>query len=370
LEQQTLALALALDQSQTSVTLVVAPGSPLQQRAQAWQIPCYTLRANWETINLWAAFKLAHWLRRQRIEVLLTTGTADLGLAHLVKQGRGASLCLVHRQLANLVPASGWQNWAVARWAHTVDAWLAPLPAEARQVQSCTQLDRRRLWVVPPTLPGDYYVDKEAHGSRAEARRLLDLSAAAPLVGMIDCGGDGPTFAVEALYRLREEYGSKAELVIIGGPTTPTEVERWAAVRALSQQLGLGARVHLRPLHQAAAPTLFYQAVDVLLLPVAENATNLNLLAAMASGCPLVSTTAADAVDLLEHGHTARTFAPHDLAACAQAVLATLWAPDEARCMAARASMLVVQQCSSRQQVRQIGSIIQYLGRAEVKVGV
>ena len=365
-EEQTLILALALEQNHTHITLIVAPGSELQQRAEARQLVCYSLRASRHPLHLWAAARLLYWLRREQVGVLITTSTADLSLAYLVRRMLGPELCLVHRQVTSLAPASVWQAWATARHARTVDAWLAPLPAEARRVQAQTGLDRRRLWVVPPTLPATYCADSEGHGTPAEARRLLDLPAGGPLLGVVDCGGDGPVFAMEVLYRLREEYGSKAEMVLISGPDTPSGAERWTAVRALSRRLGLSPWVHLRPLHHAAAPALFHQAIDVLLLPAPENATDQHLLAAMASGCPLVSTVAADAADLLQDGTTARLFAPHDVAACAQAILATLWAPDEARQMAARASMLVQQQCSSQQQIRQIGSIIQYLGRAEV----
>jgi len=364
-EEQTLALAVELHKGAHAAMLFVAPGSALHQHAQAQQVPCYSVPVRWKSVNVWAAKTLARWLDKQQIAVLLTTYASDLAFANLIKRWSRKQLRLIHRQLELLPATQGVATWWLAEQVERVDAWLAPTPRLANQVQERTRLDIRRVWVVPPALLPE--LDFYGRSVPVTARHLLDLPERAQLVGVLDCGGDGPAFAIEALYRMREEHGSAAELVLMGGPDTPPELGRWAKLRELAQQLRISHCVHLRPLHNAGTPTLFYRALDALLLPGEADATTLHLIRAMSSCCPLISVAAADAPDLLEEQRTtARLFARGDVAACAQALCTTLATPGPARRLAQWAAALVEQQCNPVQQTRQVEAIIDYTSRRDV----
>jgi len=366
-EEQTLALAAELHKGAHGVTLIVAPNSALHQQAQAHQVPCFALPVRWKSINLWSARAVARWLERQQIPVLMTTWAPDLAFANFIKGWGRNSLRLVHRQLEPLPTSKALPAWWLARQVERVDAWLAPSPRLARQMQAHAHIDRRRVWIVPPALlpEAEYY----GHGLTQTARNLLDLPEHMPLIGVLDCGGDGPAFAIETLYRMRQEHGSAAELVLMGGPNTPPELGRWTKLRELAHQLRIGHCVHLRPLHNASTPTLFYRALDVLLLPAEADATGLNLLRAMTSCCPLVSVAAADALDLLEEQRTAAHLHPRgDVAACAQALARIVAVPGPARRMAQQAATLVERQCSPSQQRHQVEAIIAYISRHEAVV--
>ncbi|WP_324675327.1 glycosyltransferase [Hymenobacter sp. GOD-10R] len=366
-EEQILALAAELHKGTHAVTLIVAPGSALHQQAQAHQVPCFTLPVRWKSFNLWSARVVARWLERQQISVLMTTWASDLAFANFIKAWGKKSLRLLHRQLEPLPTSSALPAWWLVQQVMRVDAWLAPSPRLARQLQAQAHVDMRRMWIVPPALLPE--VEYHGHGLTQTARNLLDLPEHTHLIGVLDCGGDGPAFAIEALYRMRQEHGCAAELVLMGGPDTPPELGRWAKLRELAHQLRMDHCVHLRPLHNASTPILFYRALDVLLLPTEADATGLNLLRAMTSCCPLVSVAAADALDLLEEQRTAaHLFARGDVAACARALADILAVPGPARRMAQWAATLVGRQCSPQRQRHQVEAIIDYISRHEVVV--
>lgn len=189
----------------------------------------------------------------------------------------------------------------------------------------------------------------------------MDLPAAPPLIGVLDGGGNGPIFALEVLYRLQQEHNSAVELVVMGGPATPPDPERWAALRNLAQQLHLSQRVHLRPLHNTTTPFLLYSSLDVLLLPDTQDATCLAVLNAIASGCPLVSAHTEEAAELLLHGHSARFFRAQDVATCAKQLFIALSAPAQSRLFAERAAAHAHFHFDQAQQSQQVESILEYL---------
>ncbi|TGE24980.1 glycosyltransferase [Hymenobacter aquaticus] len=360
-EQQTLWLAQALYHTGRPVLLLAPPAAPLLCEAQSLGLPTGAVAA-----GLVGIAPLARQLRQHGTRVLLTTRPTDLGVARLLKLWQGATLRLVHRQLEPLAATGGLHAWWNSRHTHAVDACVAAYPRVARQVQQHAALDPRRLWVVPPVWLPEPRLEQPA--PPAEARHLLDLPARALLVGVVARDAAGPAFALEALYRLREEEGVAAELVVIGCPDTPPGADYWARLRELAGQLRLSHCVHLRPLHNAAHPVLFYQALDGLLLPDQANTAGMALLGAMAAGCPLVSQASADAPDLLEDGRTGLLFPVHDLARCAATLALALTQPGPAQRRAGRAAALVRQHCSPGRQARQLEAIIEYVCRHETLV--
>ncbi|UOQ50954.1 glycosyltransferase family 4 protein [Hymenobacter cellulosivorans] len=362
-EQQTLALAVALQQAGRRVLLAAAAGSFLLQQARTEHLICVALPT-----GLRGAQELARLIRRQLVGVLLTTRPADIGLARLLKLWRGRGLQLVHRQLDHdeVAPANPWRRWWQAHSFRAVDAWVASFPRQARQARQDAGLNPRRLWVVPPLFEPSGARDRP--GRQSQARHLLRLPAPAPLIGVVAHDTQGPMFALETLYRLREELNLAAELVVIGSPATPAGPAYWAELHELARQLRLHHCVHLRPLHNSAQRTLFYQALDVLLLPSLASVMGGALLEAMASGCPLVSLAEADAPDLLEQDVTGRLFTLHNVAAATTALATALGQPAAGQRMARRAAALVAQRCGAQQQSLQLESVFQYIGRYQALV--
>ncbi len=359
-EQHTADLVQQLGCLNRSVTLVVATGGPLHEYARAHGIRCAPLPNGPSRWGAQRVSRLVGWLGREGIQLLVTTRPADLGLAVLLRLAR-PSLRLAHRQLEPLALKHGVECWGQRQQLRLVDAWVAPLPWMAQQLRTQVGLDPRRLWAVAPPLPAADPPDCSAR----QARRLLDLAEESPLFGVLDYGSTGTEFAIEALHRMVAEHGSSAELVVMNGLATLPDIARWNRLQQLTHQLGLSQRVHLRPLHTAPAPALFYRALRVLLLPDAGSATYTSLLQALARGCSIVSADSADAVDLLLPGQGSTCFSDQDLAACTGALLTALQAP----AMNLPGNARVQQRHSLAEGARQVAAILDYLTPVSTAIG-
>lgn len=149
----------------------------------------------------------------------------------------------------------------------------------------------------------------------------------------------GADLLVEALGRLTTPWRL---LLIGGGATAPQDIAHAAQVRARIAELGLADRVietgHLAPPEVSAA----LLAADLVALPFRDGASfrRGSLLAALAHGRPLLTTTPADLADAALLAPAAALVPPGDPAALAQA-LARLAAEPEARARLAAAGPII-----------------------------
>ena len=292
-EEQVLRLCATLRTTAQPVLLVAATASPLASHA-AGHLPVRPLAGPGGLGGVpRAAWLLARWLRRQHIGTLLVSRAVDLPVASAAKWLLGGHLRLLFHQQEPLAAAAP-DTWWARLSRRPLDAWLAPLPGTARAAEARTGLGARQLWVVPPGLPAAGPV---AAPAAARARRLLDLPTTGPLLGVADDGHSGH-FALELLYRLRQELGLAAGLVIVRHPGTPPDAARWQRLRQHARALGLSPTVYLRPFHAPEAGGLLFAALDALLSPAPTADYDPLLLAALAAGCPVVAAEGTAAADL------------------------------------------------------------------------
>ncbi|GAB3824072.1 hypothetical protein GCM10028821_02580 [Hymenobacter jeollabukensis] len=351
-EEQLLRLCATLRTATQSVQLVVATDSPLAPHATG-RLPVPPLSGPRSLGRVpRAAWLLARWLRRQRIGTLLVARALDLPVASAAKwllRGRLRLVFHQHEPLAAAAPAAWWARLS----RRPLDAWLAPLPGTARAVEARTGLDARQLWVVPPGLPAA--ARRVAATPPAQARRLLDLPTAAPLLGVAD-DGRSADFALEVLYRLRTELHLPAELVVVSHPRTAPDARRWQQLRQHARALGLSQAVYLRPFHAPEAGGLLFPALDALLSPAPTDDYDPLLLAALAAACPVVAAEGASAADFpgLQHLFPAR-----DLAFCAMQTREVLQAGRQAPAAAPHPQLSTY--FSAAQQGRLLTDILHYL---------
>jgi len=145
----------------------------------------------------------------------------------------------------------------------------------------------------------------------------------------------GADALIEALARLDPTW----RLIIIGGAATaPQDVAHAGAVRALAARLGLVTRVTETGHLPDAEVSAWFLAADLVVLPFRDGASfrRGSLLAALAHGCPVISTTPGDTATAEALGPAALLVPPNDPAALATA-MAALDADDAARARLAAA---------------------------------
>ncbi|MFQ3664354.1 MAG: glycosyltransferase [Chloroflexaceae bacterium] len=223
-------------------------------------------------------------------------------------------------------PLRRWVNWRLARDA---DAVIATTAADA------AHLGGLHAHVIP--IGSNIPVAPPAGFERAAWRARLGPDGFGRLVAFFGllAPSKGLDVLLEALARLDPSW----RLVIIGGAATaPQDVAHAEAVRAMARRLGLAPRVHETGHLAAEEVSAWLLAADLVALPFRDGASfrRGSLLAALAHGCPVVSTTPADTATTEALRPAALLVPPNDPAALAAAMVA-LAADDPTRARLAAA---------------------------------
>lgn len=215
---------------------------------------------------------------------------------------------------------------ALARGARGV---IVTDPEDAHALQR--EAGIRRLTQIP--IGSNIALDPPPAYSRGAWRARLGLSADEFLIGyfgFLSASKGGETLA-QALARLANA-GRPVRLILIGAPagsSDPTDVEYGARVQSLIDRLGLGGRILRTGFIRAAEVSAHLLACDAVALPYRDGASlrRGSLMAALAHGCPVVSTTPAVPHSGLFDGENVRLVPPEDPAALAQALAELMDAP-------------------------------------------
>jgi D-inositol-3-phosphate glycosyltransferase len=328
------------------VTLLVPPGTPLQEQARRAGLPHVAVGYWRRTLAFLAARRVAKHLRRHNIKLLIVTQNKGLGFSSLVKLFMSRRLRLVYQQHMQIGRPK--KDWFHTRRFGLLDAWLSPLPGLVRQVGDFTHYDTSRVHLVPIGL--DVQRFQEPRISKAAARQQLQLPATSPLLGLLGRfdDGKGQDFVIDVLHELRSRHQQPVELVLMGEPTHNEGDAYWLALREQVQRLGLEQQVHFRPYSEQVE--VFYQAIDVFVLASTSETYGMVTLEAMAAGRPVVASRTGGTPELVDHGRTGLLYPLRDVEACARQVLCCLEQPACSQELGQRAQQHVSAHYDYRQQ--------------------
>ena len=230
-----------------------------------------------------------------------------------------------------LFPKAGrLREAAVTHLARSADGVIVTDPADE------SELRRRggvaRLAQIPigsniaPALPADF--------DRAEWRRRLGLTDADFLIGyfgFLNASKGGETL-VRALAELVGQ-GRRARLLLVGGPagaSDPTDADYGDQVDALARDLAVAPFIQRTGFVAAGEVSAHLTACDAIVLPYRDGVSfrRGSFMAALAHGCPIVSTRPAVPLPGLLDRQNIRLVPPDDPAACAAAIAEFMASPD------------------------------------------
>jgi glycosyltransferase involved in cell wall biosynthesis len=265
--------------------------------------------------------------RRERIELILSW----MGKAHLY-----AGVAAVLAKLP-----SAWNQPGIPRAGDAFDRLATMLPARGVIVPSraagaaqASIRPARKLHLVYPGIDLERF-DPGALPPVTEAREALGLPAGTPLIGFFGRlqRSKGAHLLVEALPDVLEVL-PEARCLIVGGrhelePGYLDEIDARIAALGLNQHVGLAG-------FQANVP-LWMQAMEVIVLPSANEAFGITVIEAMAMGKPVIAGASGGPAEIIMHGVNG-VLVPHDDAsAIARTIVDCLSRPDHAHRLAANA---------------------------------
>lgn len=179
-----------------------------------------------------------------------------------------------------------------------------------------------------------YGIDTEKFGpplNGMDCRREFGIAAADPVVGYVGRLEEekGIRFFVEAIPRVAEAVPSATFLIV--GEASDEQVQFGGTIRAMVSEMGISGRVVFTGF-RSDVPDLI-AAMDLVVVPSLREAFGQVNVEVMASGKPLVATTAGGIPEVVEAGVTGILVPPADSGAIEGAVISLLRDPEKCRAM-------------------------------------
>ncbi|MBI4316598.1 MAG: glycosyltransferase family 4 protein [Chloroflexi bacterium] len=281
----------------------------------------------WTLPALFAIRRLARSLALDVINIQYQAAAYGLGLPiHLLPRLAGVpSVVTFHDlRLPYLFPKAGpLRRGAVLHLARSASGAIVTNSEDRRTLERAGGV--RTLAEIPigsniaPAPPPGYDRDAWRAARRAGRSDLL-----IGYFGFLNASKGGDTL-LRALALLPD-----ARLLLIGGRTgasDPTNTAYAAELGALANELGIADRIVRTDYLPPAETSEALLACDVMAMPYADGASfrRGTFMAALAHGCPTVTTRPAVSLPQLQHGHNVMLVPPRDPAALAESIRA-VWA--------------------------------------------
>lgn len=283
-EKWFLTVGLALRARGHDVRLLVYPGSVLERRAIAAEVPCYPIAARTSSLlNPVKLCRLKRFVKRLRPEAVMLNASHELKVIGLVAHWAKVPKVIFRRGVSYAVSQNPYNRWVIR---HAVTHFLANSNATFdANVKAFPSLNQKK---------------------HLTAYNAIDLTAwqtvePAPEPGLIVMSArlspeKGIERAIEAM-RLLKRKGVKAHLLILGeGPELTNLQELVAKYNLQSEITFAGFLKDIRPQLKRASIFLF--------TPHFGEGTSIALIEAMALGIPCVAFETPAMNEVIIHGET------------------------------------------------------------------
>jgi len=262
-----------------------------------------------------AAFRLAHWLRSVRADVVYVSTIVSPVVVFAARLARVRVVLHVHEN----DPAMGRLSHRLLIWpARLCAAVLVNSRSTGAWVRAGAPRVSERLTVVPN---GVGIIDTGERAGLPEGLNVL-------LVGRLS-EHKGQDVAVRALALLRDR-GLDAHLTLLGDAFPGYEAFRSSLVR-LGDELGISDRLHLVGFRD---PKPYLYAVDVVIVPSRMESFGIAAVEALLAGRPTVVSRVQGLLEIVEDGITGLTVPAGDATALAEAVERLHHDKELAQCLA------------------------------------
>ncbi len=324
------------------VFLYAPSGTVISEHAKEFDVPLVNVGEMPGLPVLWRAHTLAKRAKSDGVRIMIVHQSRDL-LPCAIAKSYGGRFRLIYSQNMHL----GNKRDPIHAWQYRkLDAFVAPVPALAKQAQCQTVVPPERIHIIPHGIERERFLKRVDKG---EARSRLNLPQGVTIIGIIGRldPKKGQDVGIKALAKVHAS-GRPAHLLIVGNPTLHEGKSYQEYLTGLVQKLGLGEFVHFRP--WVAEPETAYAAMDIFVLTSQSETYGLVTLEAMTSGLPVIGTDSGGTVDIIEHEVNGLLFPPDNDAALAEALVQMLSDRSWAASLAARGRSDAIERYSHTQQ--------------------
>jgi glycosyltransferase involved in cell wall biosynthesis len=307
-------------QQRGSRVWLVAPGhSSIYHRARQASVPTQVQRFDRRILLPLHMFRLALWLRQQRVEIVNTHSSRDGWLMTLASRIARVPLVIRSRHFDVPIPNKSLSRLVYKEWTHHV---ITTSERITGKLVETFELASNEISTLPTGVDLSRF---HPEGLRA-LLPLPALSAGTALIGMVSVirYAKGTQILAEAA-RIMRDHGRSVHCVIVGeGP--------WrSGLESTIEQLGVKDLFSLVG-HREDVPEIM-RALDVMAIPSFHEAVPQSGLQALATGLPVVASDVGGIPSIIQNGITGRLVPARDAAALARAIEETLDQREKTRAM-------------------------------------
>ncbi len=280
-----------------TVSLYVLKNSPIHSEATLDQLDVFLVEKHKKYYPLKHAIRLAQLFKQQQVTHVIVRDPKDLSLVGLTKT-------LLYNKLHFSYFMEMQLGIAKRDLLHTVrfskiNCWSCPLPWLAQQVKDRTRIPHNKITVIPSGLdltPFDELPKQQ------EARTTLDLPEDKIIIGLIGRFDPqkGQDLLVSAFSKLDVLIKEQAVILFLGEKTKNEADDYFENLQLQISKSGLDKYIFFQPFRKDV--TLFYAAIDWLVMASKSETFGMVTIEALAAGKSIIGSNAGGTPEILEQG--------------------------------------------------------------------
>jgi len=313
LEMNTVRYATWMQSQGYRVLMYCVANSTIHQHALQSGLQIELIPRNKKYFDFKNAYRISKSMRAKRVSIVWFRDTRDMDTLALTKRFFNLDIPFLYQQA---------MQFGVRKkdFFHTfrfrcIDAWVSTLPFLANQVRTMTNLDARKIHVVPLGVPT--LANNEAPPSLRAQLQIDHTAFVLGLIGRID-PLKGQQEALDAL-SLMHQSGHKMHLLFAGDNTLHEGDTYFHQLKASIADHQLEAYVHFIGHQTNILP--FFASIDCFLMCSKSETFGTVTIEAMSQKIPIIATNSGGTPEVLDHGKCGLLYAPGDVKALAYCIL-------------------------------------------------
>lgn len=281
------------------IIVLAVKTSPFYLKAEESGLPVEAIDKQKKYYDFSKARQLVHLIRSRHITHLIIRSTYDMSIAASVKSKLKKRIHTVYIQAMQLGVKK--KNLMHTIRFRGIDIWVTPLHSLEKQVKEWTNF-KNKLVVIPSGLD---LKELRTTLSNAEARVQLSLPKEPLLFGLIG-RFDPQKGQLLLLEAMSKSHNTDYEVVLLGEPTLNEGNSYYEQMKLILSESKLDDRVHILPFMNN--PSVFYKAIDWLVMATKAETFGMVTIEAIASGKPVLGSNAGGTPELLDHETAGKLF--------------------------------------------------------------
>lgn len=290
------------------ITLIISVESSVKLKIVEYSLTYVEIEKPRKYYDIYKAKKIANFILKNNIGILICGDNNDLNFASLVKMFCGNKIKLIYLQQMQIgiKKKDFFHNITHSK----VDEWVTPLEYLKKQALERTNVKSEIIHIIRYGIEFEKFLDMK---DKTEARKIMKLPEKSFIIGILGRIDrlKGQEFLIEYMNDNGRKTGTGLYLVISGEPTKNEPETYYKELKEKVSKYDLTGSIILTG--NLNNITDFFSAIDLFVMASESETYGLVTIEAMMSGTPVVGTNAGGTPELLKFGEYGVLYEPGNM---------------------------------------------------------